>query len=233
MKIRIRPYLKFLLIENTIYIVLGILLIVALLFIPSYFVNDYIANKEKINQLDEELRLIQSKRNALVFLSSSKSENLDDYYNLVTSLIPDSENYFSILYALDNLSEITNFKINSYTINPRAQNINKVSIKVTGTGNHEDFLNFLKEYNVAGGRLITAEKIGLGGSEFTGIMLDLNFYSKKSSLYQTNKEDYQKILAKLDKIKDKVRFTFNKEETEELKEQEATTESYPIKSNPF
>ena len=113
MKIRIRPYLKFLLIENTIYIVLGILLIVALLFIPSYFVNDYIANKEKINQLDEELRLIQSKRNALVFLSSSKSENLDDYYNLVTSLIPDSENYFSILYALDNLSEITNFKISA------------------------------------------------------------------------------------------------------------------------
>jgi hypothetical protein len=233
MRIKIRPYLKFLLIENTIYIVLAFILIIAILFIPSYFLNKFSANQEEISQLEEELKQMQSKKNALIFLSSSKSQNLDEYYNLMTSLIPESENYFSILYTLENLSRLTNFNITSYTINLAKSNENKLSVDVSGVGEQEDFLNFLNQYNVAGGRLITAEKINLGKDNTSGLTLSLNFYNKKSSLFQSTKEDYQKTLVKLNDIRDKVKFTFKNQEITQSNNVDETTESYPIKTNPF
>jgi hypothetical protein len=227
MKIKIRPYLKFLLIENLIYIVIAFILVIGFLFVPKFMLDQYNADREKVRLLDDELNQMRSKRNALIFLSSSKYQNLDDYYNLVTSLIPESENYFSIIYTLDSLSEITGFNIVSYTINVKKSTNNKLSLIVSGVGNQNDFLNFLTQYNIAGGRLITAEKIGLGKENITGISLTLNFYNKKSSLYQSKKEDYQKVLSKLDKIKNKI--TFNIKSGEE----KVASSEYPIKANPF
>ena len=229
MKIKINPYIKYLVVENIFYILISILLVISVFVIPSIMFNTYSKNSDNIATLEKELQEINSKKNALAFLSSTSSKNIDEYYNLVSSLIPESENYFTIIYSLNNLSELTNFNITSYALNLKESTNNKISIQVTGVGNQKEFLNFLKEYNVGGGRLITAETIKLNSEEFSGITLKLNFYSQKTSLSQQGSVDYQKVLNKIDKLKDKIKFNFQSN----AKEEEIVIEEYPTKTNPF
>lgn len=229
MKIKINPYTKYLIVENIFYILISILLVIAVFVIPSIMFNTYSKNSDNIAALEKELQEINSKKNALAFLSSTSSKNIDEYYNLVSSLIPESENYFTIIYSLNNLSKLTNFNITSYALNLKESTNNKISIQVTGEGNQQEFLNFLKEYNVGGGRLITAETIKLNSEEFSGITLKLNFYSQKTSLSQQGSVDYQKVLNKIDKLKDKIKFNFQSN----TKEEEIVIEEYPTKTNPF
>ena len=229
MKIKINPYIKYLIVENIFYILISILLVISVFVIPSIMFNTYSKNSDNISQLKKELQEINSKKNALAFLSSTNSKNIDEYFNLVSSLIPESENYFTIIYSLNNLSKLTNFNITSYALNLKESTNNKISIQVTGVGNQQEFLNFLKEYNLGGGRLITAEEIKLNSEEFTGITLKLNFYSQKTSLSQQGNVDYQKVLNKIDKIKDKIKFNFQSNSSEE----EIVIEEYPTKTSPF
>lgn len=228
MKPKINPYIKYLLTENVFYIVIAFILLILVFIVPSIVINTYFQNSEKINTLNEELQEINSKKNALSFLSSTPSKNIDEYYNIVSSLIPEAENYFTIIYALNNLSELTNFNITSYSLNLKESTENKISIEVSGIGNQNEFLNFLKEYNVGGGRLITAEEITLNSEGFTGITLRLNFYSQKSSLFQKGTIDYKKVLTEIDKLKSKIKFNFQTEEKENV-----ILEDYPTKTNPF
>ena len=229
MKIKINPYIKYLIVENIFYILISILLVISVFVIPSIMFNTYSKNSDNISQLKKELQEINSKKNALAFLSSTNSKNIDEYFNLVSSLIPESENYFTIIYSLNNLSKLTNFNITSYALNLKESTNNKISIQVTGVGNQQEFLNFLKEYNLGGGRLITAEEIKLNSEEFAGITLKLNFYSQKTSLSQQGSVDYQKVLNKIDKIKDKIKFNFQSNAEEE----EIVIEEYPTKTSPF
>src|SRR3989344_846883 len=225
MKPKISPYLKYLLAENIYYIIISFILLISIFMVPSIVLNTYSQNIEKINTIEEELQEINSKKNALSFLSSTSSKNIDEYYNIVSSLIPETENYFTIIYALNNLAELTNFNITSYSLNLKESTVNKISIEVTGVGNHSEFLNFLKEYNVGGGRLITAEEITLNSEEFTGITLRLNFYSQKSSLFQRGTIDYKNILSKIDNLKSKIKFNFQTDTKEE-----SVIEDYPTKT---
>jgi hypothetical protein len=232
MKTKIDPYIKSLLIENAVYVIFALLLIVGLFIIPSLLIGSYAKNAENIYKLEEEINEINSKKNALAFISESKLQDIDEYYNIVSSIIPESENYFSIIYSLNNLSQLTNFNITSYSINLQASTKDKISIQVTGVGNQDEFLEFLKNYNFGGGRLITAETISLNQQEFSGITLKLNFYNKKSSLTQRGNIDYQKVLNTIDQIKEKIQFSIQDEAiTNEGSEE--IDENYPTKTNPF
>lgn len=228
MNLKISPYIKYLLTENVFYIVIAFVLLISIFIVPSIVINTYSQNVEKINTIEAELQEINSKKNALEFLSSTSSKNIDDYYNIVSSLIPEAENYFTIIYTLNNLAELTNFNITSYSLNLKESTQNKISIEVTGVGNQSEFVNFLKEYNLGGGRLITAEEITLNTEEFTGITLRLNFYSQKSSLFQKGTINYKDVLTKIDNLKSKIKFNFQSETKED-----AIIEDYPTKTNPF
>ncbi len=228
MKPKISPYIKYLLTENIFYIVIAFVLLISIFIVPSIVINTYFQNVEKIKTLDEELQEINSKKNALSFLSNAPSKNIDEYYNIVSALIPEAENYFTIIYTLNNLAELTNFNITSYSLNLKESTANKISIEVTGVGNQSEFLNFLREYNLGGGRLITAEEITLNAEEFSGITLRLNFYNQKSSLFQSGNIDYKKILTKIDGLKSKIKFNFQTKNKEDV-----VLEDYPTKTNPF
>lgn len=228
MKPKINPYVQFILKENIYYIVIAFILLISIFILPSIIINTYSQNVEKIITLEEELQEINSKKNALSFLSNTSTKNIDEYYNIVSSLIPEAENYFTIIYALNNLAELTNFNITSYSLNLKESTPNKLSIEVTGIGNQNEFLNFLKEYNLGGGRLITAEEITLNSEEFSGITLRLNFYNQKSSLFQSGNIDYKDALSKIDNLKSKIKFNFQSEV-----KKETAVEEYPTKTNPF
>lgn len=228
MKLKISPYIKYLLKENVIYIVITFILLILILIVPSIVINTYSLNNEKIKSLEDELQEINSKKNALSFLSNTSSINIDEYYNIVSSLIPEAENYFTIIYTLNNLAELTNFNITSYSLNLKESTKNKLSIDVTGVGNQSEFLNFLREYNLGGGRLITAEEITLNSEEFSGITLKINFYNQKASLLQKGTINYKDVLTKIDNLKSKIKFNFQSETKED-----PVIEDYPTKANPF
>ncbi|MEX1052467.1 MAG: hypothetical protein WEC80_01305 [Patescibacteria group bacterium] len=232
MKIKIDPYTKSLFLQNTIYIVIAIVLLISIFIIPPLLIGGYTKNAENIFKLEEDIKEANSKKQALSFISDSKIQDINEYYNTVTAIIPETENYFSIIYSLNRLSELTNFNITSYSINLKSSTDNKVSIDVRGVGNQNQFLEFLKEYNFGGGRLITAEKISLNQKEFSGITLRLNFYNKPAGLTQRGNIDYQEVLSTIDQIKEKVRFTIQSEEAGEGVSEEINTD-YPTKTNPF
>lgn len=228
MKPKISPYVQYLLTDNIYYIVIAFILLISIFIVPSVTINTYSQNVEKIFTLEEELQEINSKKNALSFLSNTSTINIDEYYNIVSSLIPEAENYFTIIYALNNLADLTNFNITSYSLNLKESTKNKLSIEVTGIGNQSEFLNFLREYNLGGGRLITAEEITLNAEEFSGITLRLNFYNQKSSLFQSGNINYKDALSKIDNLKSKIKFNFQSEV-----KKETAVEEYPTKTNPF
>ena len=100
------------------------------------------------------------------------------------------------------------------------------SITVTGIGDQDSFLKFLQNYNFAGGRLITAEKIEFNKGASGTSNLVLNFYNKKVSSTEDQSVSYEKVLEKISQIRSKVNIALQSEEA-------AANTSYPVGTNPF
>ena len=126
MKTKISPYIKYLFVQNAVYIFFAAVLLISLFIIPPVMFSTYTKNSENIDQLQKDILDLKSKKNTLAFISGSDLKNIDNYYDLVSALIPESENYFSIIYTLSNLSELTNFNISSYSINLQGSTNNKI-----------------------------------------------------------------------------------------------------------
>mgnify|MGYP001572513715 FL=1 len=157
------------------------------------------------------------------------SEKLDGDIKLLNTLIPNAEDYFSIIYALEKLSQKSNFIITNYVVNVGASTSEKLRVSITGVGDSQSFVDFLKEYNFSGGRLITSDKIQLDPSFSGSIIIDLTFYNKKTVV--SNKLEMSpnsNIYKELETLKAKVDFNF-------VDNQATDTPSldYPKKSNPF
>jgi hypothetical protein len=229
MKTRIRPYTEFLLRQNITYILAAILLLFATAGM-IYYMNQQISDlNARIKKNRAEIAALTSKRTALRAVVGESSENLDQDLVLMNSLIPDSEDYFSIINALETLSRETGFHIDSYVINLLASTSNRLSLSVTGVGDSDSFLTFLKKYQLSGGRLITAENIGLDPQAIGNIRLDLNFYNKKvSGDTATDSAGIVPTLSELNAIKSKVTFSLTDNEGADRQVQE-----YPTKENPF
>lgn len=226
MRLQINPFLEHLSRENAPYIFMALVLVVSLFFVPQYMVGKYFENKTKIGELEEKVNQIKVKQNILLASQNEEIQNIDEDVRILKSLIPDSENHFTIIYALEELSKQTNFIITSYTINLTNSTAEKLSLTVTGVGDQEAFLNFLENYNFAGGRLITAEKIEFNQSQFGGSTITLNFYNKKVSSSEDQNVNYEEILKKIAEIRSKVNIAFQSDEDE-------ISEVYPVETNPF
>jgi len=182
----------------------------------------------KINTLKKELSQLQNKI-TLMNTTIPSSDKLDEDLNFLNTLIPNVEDYFSIIYTLENLSKKSQFLITSYTVNVGNSTNEKLLLEATGTGDSQSFINFLKDYNFAGGRLITSDKIQLDPNFFGSIKINLTFYVKSVSI---NKDlglvsDY-KFFQELEALKTKVNFSFEKNETTSNPDFD-----YPKKTNPF
>ncbi len=226
MKLQINPFLEHLFRENASYIFMALILVISLFFVPRYMVGKYFENKTKIGELEEKVNQIKVKENILLASRNEEIQNIDEDVRILKSLIPDSENHFTIIYALEELSRQTNFIITSYTLNLTGSNLEKTSLTVTGIGDQESFLRFLKNYNFAGGRLITAEKIEFNQSQFGGSTITLNFYNKEVSSTEDQNVNYEEILKKIAEIRSKVNIGF-------LSDEDEISEAYPVESNPF
>lgn len=211
------------------YFLANFSLLSATIFIAIFSLQKIAQNNKKINNLNIEIKTLIEKQNDFQVLKSSQID-FDKTLMILNSLVPNDEDYFSILYALEILSQKTGFQINSYTVNLSENSPNRLKLTVSGVGSQEVFLNFLKQYNFGGHRLITSDNLSLSPQQQSGFKIDLTFYSNE---YQENihpspstvpnnwLQEIKKILAKTEFI---------------LKENSSKPDynlNYPRKANPF
>jgi hypothetical protein len=228
MKIKIKPYLKSLIKVNLGYIILMLLSFVLILAIIRIYYEQNLSDEMKIKSLNQDLTKLQSKAN-LLNSNIPLSEDLDQDIKFLNSLIPNVEDYFSIIYTLENLSQKTGFLVTSYTVNVEQSTSDRLKLSVSGVGDSDSFLNFLNQYNFGGGRLITSDKIELN-SQISGVIkIDLTFYNKSAAGSEnlTLPSD-NKMFTEIEALKKKVNFDINEGLT-----QENPDLNYPKKANPF
>lgn len=216
---------------HTLYIVCVLLFIVCTIAIAVMLDVYKKESDAKVAVLKAEINELQQKKDFINYrkdLDEDSLDNIETINNSLTQLFPETEDYFSVIIALERLSQKTNFIISSYTINLQSSTPEKLSLVITGQGDRESFLRFLQNYNFAGGRLITIDKISYTTDEFSGTKLGINVYHGK-----TVNKDTIPVLSKeeqllLQTIRQKM--TFNvKSEASNIQD----SVDYPTKEIPF
>jgi hypothetical protein len=230
MKNKIKPFIKRLIKENIAYIFGNFFIIFLIIITIKMGLSEIHSYNQKIDSLKLENKDLMNK---LTLINSviPASEKLDEDVKILNMLIPNAEDYFSIIYALDKLSTQTNFVINSYTINIGASTQDKLKISVEGVGDSQSLINFLKNYNFSGGRLITSDKVQIDPNFSGSIKIDLTFYNKKTAFSDKLETPVNNATYKeLEDIKGKVHF--NLIENDNIATGTSVV-NYPKKSNPF
>jgi len=213
--------------ENFLFIsILVFFLIVTIFFIPVQ-VKNYYDYQSKIKLLEQDINQLARKKVVVSSIDPQESENLIQVLN---TLIPMGEDYFSMLSTLENISAKTGFRIVSYSIKISEKPQDKIVIKVSGEGASDSFLKFLESYQYKGGRLITMDNIQFSPGNFKST-LELNFYTKdiKNLSQVENLVVDKQIRDKIKKIGEEIQSTPSVSTTEgEFKEIE-----YVTKENPF
>ncbi len=164
------------------------------------------SQKKEVDLLEAEVAMLKNRYDTLKFNKSLTEAQIKDYNKLLATLIPETEDYFSIIYALDEISRKSGFIITDYSIDVTASSKEKLTLSVEGKGDANSFLEFLNVYQFSGGRLATSDKIQYGGTGTTATRINLNFYSKRFAFNETVQVPQlsQEELDKLADIKAKV-----------------------------
>jgi hypothetical protein len=119
-------------------------------------------------QTKAQLEVEQNELNLLQQLASTYTSNkpLSDNERKVLSgtlmfQLPDQENIFSIIGALGELTDLTGFTIDSYSLTDNPQQ-KTVQISATATGTPEQIGTFLKTYQFGTSRFLTMDAFRLG-----------------------------------------------------------------------
>lgn len=227
MKIKIKPYLLRLIKKNSIYLISLIFIIFLIVLISKISFDKILKINTNIQTLETNISEL-GKKAELFQNVLPPSEELDEDITLLNHLIPNVEDYFSIIYSLESLSQKTNFIIDGYSVDMTSSTTEKLRISITGTGETVAFMKFLDEYNFGGGRLITSDRIELKPELRGTLKIDLTFYNKNVPVSGgADLPTSNKIFKDLQAIKKKVIFNFDDYNAEGF------DLNYPKKNNPF
>jgi hypothetical protein len=137
--------------------------------------NSYNLTQEASAQRDK----LQGEVSYFYLAQQLASSNVDGYNEVLRRLIPESEDYFSIIASLERLSLRTGLKISRYTIDLPENNSDKFTLSIVGTVTPEEFDRFLRTYKFGTGRLVTIENLQITNQTDNNIRLTMNFYSKQ------------------------------------------------------
>ena len=225
---KIKPFIRRLIKENIFYLIGNVFIFILIIITVRIGLTENLSYDKKITALKIELNQLQNKV-ALMNTIIPSSDKLDEDLKLLNTIIPNIEDYFSIIYALEKLSQKSSFIITTYSVNVSKSTTEKLKLSVTGIGDSQSFINFLKNYNFGGGRLITSDKIQLDPKFFGSIIIDLTFYAKNVSTGKSLElAPDDKIFKELETLKSKVNFSFDSNSASNTPDL-----NYPKKSNPF
>lgn len=213
--------------KRSIPLLITTLVIVILLGLINFAYQLMTSTKEKLTAAAAETKELRQKTTLLKNNKSLAEDQITTYNQVLGQIIPEKEDFFSIIYALEKISQPTGFAITDYTITLSTGSNEKYSLGVDGVGNATDLLNFLKDYQFSGGRLITNEKIEFSSTDTDKIKLALNFYSKSvpkdtRPTTQISPQD----LAFIEKIRGKISVVIKQSDAE-------LPLDYKTKINPF
>jgi|GEM_PF-1444726 len=232
MKIKIDRYLIRLLRDNLGYFILLVLIIIIFVYSLSFYQQKNDQNSQSISNIQQQ-NADYKKRVDLINQQQvllKESINLDKINLLMTQLIPEKEDMFSIISALNQLSETTRFQVTSYTINDIDPKNKSISITINGEGDRDAFLSFLENYNLGSGRLITIDKIDYSETNAFNIKLKLNFYTS-----QTNTQSVKTVVNFTEKDKKLIKKIESKTPTasESASGDVDVDINYKVKDKPF
>lgn len=124
---------------------------------------------------------LQNKANRVRENSKIDPNVLDEMNGTLLKLIPDEEDYFLVINALEKLSRETRFSLLRYSINLSSTNAEKLSLTIDGSGDIDAFLTLLQRYKFGGERLITNESLEFAPDNLSSVKIILNFYHKKAA----------------------------------------------------
>lgn len=209
--------------------ILSFVVFLLLLIVVFIFYARFNAQKKEVDLMSGEVLMLSNRFNTLKYNKTLTEDQIKEYNKLLASLIPETEDFFSIIYALEEISRVSHFIITDYAIDVNKTNREKLTLTAEGRGNSEEFLNFLQQYQFAGGRLVTSDQIQYGGRNSGSTRITLNFYSKRFAFNETvqvpqlSKEEIQK----LEVIKKKITLQFSSSDYQTV------TTDYAIKNDPF
>ncbi len=210
---------------------LSIVVIVIITFLLLISLRMYFSLNENLQMEKNETEKAKLRKQILETSTELIKSEIDEANKFFSMLIPDTEDFFSIISALEIVSQKSGFIITDYMINLAASGKEKVAISVSGVGDSSAFVKFLDAYSFSGGRFATSEKIEFSSSQFKATKVLINFYHKKAALSndvvpKLTRDD----LDYLNKIKNKIGINFTSTAAEQ---NENTDFNYETKSNPF
>ncbi len=177
---RIKNILRY---QWTIFLSFFVLLLLFLVVISYYARFNEEAKSTAL--LASEVTMLKNRYDTLKYNKTLTADQIKEYNKLLVELIPEAEDFFSIIVALDRISSDSKFMITDYVVNMNASTKDKLTLTIVGKGDTEAFKNFLEEYQFGGGRLITSDKIEYGGNNSANTKITLNFYSKRFAFNET------------------------------------------------
>ena len=221
---RIKYYLNFVWEEISLIISIIIVFVMSILLIYSYY--SFQETTGSLTKLNDEIRQIKLRTERLKKSQSLVKSDLKEINKLLAILIPDIEDFFSIIQALETISYQTGFTIMKYSVNIGIST-DRISMMIDGSGNIDSFMNFLKSYSFSGGRFITSEKIEFTNFRSSSSKIQLNFYNKQVAIdNQIIPELTENDIDFFKRIKNKININ--------LKESKLEVDTdYPTKTNPF
>ena len=226
LSIRLYKLKRILIDQRSLFISFGVFLV--LFFLVLFFYGRFNEQKKEVDLMNSEVVLLKNRYDTLKYNKSLTEDQIKEYNKLLAQLVPETEDFFSIIYALEEISKVSHFLITDYTIDVNNTNSERLTLTAQGKGNSEDFLAFLQEYQFAGGRLATSDNIQYGGSLEGSTRITLNFYSKRYTIKESVQVPklFKEELATLETIKQKVKFQIGSVG-------DTTNTDYQVKNNPF
>lgn len=218
------------LLQKHIIYLCGLILFTFLIFsfIP-FQLKKYVDAKKSVKRLDENLNQLTIKRSTIIQYSK---RNIDQQLSIINTLLPNTEDKFSIFNAIDNLQFVYGMLIERYSSPYAASGDKFITISVLAQAEESQFQDFLKNYYYLSGRYISIDAItyvpGSRSLSFTATFYTYNpQWSPNMQLSFQRKivDDSQKIEQSLS-----ARNPFFKKV--ELNEQDVSVE-YTPKTNPF
>lgn len=203
--------------------------LVLLVFVVLFYYVKFNEEVKSTALLSNEVQMLKNRYDTLKYNKTLTEDQIKEYNKLLVQLIPESEDFFSIIVALEKISVDSRFLITDYVVNMKNSNKERLTLTVVGKGDTDAFKTFLEKYQFAGGRLITSNKIEYGGINSANTRITLNFYSKRFAFNETLQVGLlsKTELDRLNSIRSKISMQYVPSETE-IVETDYTTKKDPF-----
>ncbi|PIQ73736.1 hypothetical protein COV58_00845 [Candidatus Roizmanbacteria bacterium CG11_big_fil_rev_8_21_14_0_20_36_8] len=150
--------------------------------------TEYVSSLANIESIKSSVLLIKNNKKLL-------NKELKVYIDLLDNLIPDTESYFRVIDALEQLEKAHNVNVESYSINLQQTTEEKMSLELAIQGSKEDIESLIGSYQFISGRLITNDALNINLKESNSISFPISLYHKK---YENVESEETVIISKED-----------------------------------